>query len=265
MNKNEYLIRIGYSGNTEPSLGVLRALQEAHLTAVPFENLDIRAGRTIALERPLLYRKIITMKRGGFCYELNGLFDWLLRELEFNNHLLAGQVYDQTKSEYGPEFDHMLCLTEAEGRKWLADVGFGDFSMHPLAFTPDEPITDKNGKFLIERDSDNQYRVSRYSSREHQYIPQYRFSTEERQLSDFAAMCSYHQTSPASHFTRNVVCSIATPTGRITLADNKLILTDNGTRTETLLRGWQEYKETLLRYFNISWPESPLRIPGLLA
>jgi len=265
MNTDEYLKRIGYAGEVEPTLALLRALQEAHLKAIPFENLDIHGGTAIVLDVPRLYRKIVSAKRGGFCYELNGLFHWLLQELGFDSRLLSGQVYDRTTHTYGPDFDHMLGLTKIEGRKWIVDVGFGDFSMQPLEFAPDRPLTDPNGVFLIERETDEYYRVSRYSSLEHQYDPQYRFSQVERQLPDFAGMCLFHQTSPHSHFTRNAICSIATETGRITLADNKLIITENGKRTESLLPGWQEYAATLARYFAIHWSGPPLKIAGFIS
>ena len=110
MTTHDYLARIKYAGKTDPTLDVLVALQEAHLLTVPFENLDIHAGTRIVLDPDCLYSKIVTMKRGGFCYELNALFHWLLLELGFDSKLLMGRVYNHTTKDYGPEFDHMLKL-----------------------------------------------------------------------------------------------------------------------------------------------------------
>ena len=255
MNTHEYLDRIGYAGEATPTRKALGALQEAHLLSVPFENLDIHAGIPILLDLPRLYKKVVQMRRGGFCYELNGLFHWLLTELGFQTRLLMGRVYDKSRGTYGQEFDHLLCMTELGGRNWLVDVGYGDFAMHPLEFSLDRPLADANGTFLFEGDTDGYYRVSRYSTEENRYIPEYCFSLKGRRLSEFSGMCVYHQTSALSSFTRSKVCSIATATGRVTLTDNRLIITDNGTRTESRINGRQEFNDALFRYFNIHWSD----------
>src|SRR5437764_12252268 len=87
-----YLERINYHGSLEPTLQTLQALHEAHLLAVPFENLDIHLGRKILLDEESLWKKIVEQGRGGFCYELNGLFAWLLRALGFQVDLLSAGV-----------------------------------------------------------------------------------------------------------------------------------------------------------------------------
>ena len=251
MDKNDYLARIKYVGELSPSLRCLSALQEAHLCAVSFENLDIHRGARIVLNPGRLFQKIVTLKRGGFCYELNGLFHWLLQELRFQATLAMGRVYDRDKRGYGPEFDHMLNLVEVDERTWIVDVGFGDFSMHPLEFRLHQPLADISGQFLIEEEDLEYFKVSRFSQKEKRYLPEYIFSTKERRLSDFAGMCLYHQTSPDSHFTQKKVCTIATLTGRITLTDDRLIVTDNGRRTESPVRNEQEFIRTLATHFNI--------------
>jgi N-hydroxyarylamine O-acetyltransferase len=251
MNRQDYLTRIHYGGDTKPSLTVLSALQEAHLLSVPFENLDIHAGRPIVLDLPELFRKVVMMRRGGFCYELNGLFHWLLRELGFHAWIAMGRVYDRNQNRYGPEFDHMLNLVELNGQTWLVDVGFGDFSMHPLQFTLNQPMTDADETFFIERETHEYFKISRFSQKEQRCVPDYLFSTIARRLEDFSAMCRYHQTSPDSHFTQNRVCSVATLKGRITLTEDKLIVTENGMRNESLITNEQEFRRALAEYFNI--------------
>jgi N-hydroxyarylamine O-acetyltransferase len=99
-----YLERISYQGSREPILPTLQALHEAHLLAVPFENLDIFLGREIVLDEPSLWSKIIEHHRGGFCYELNGLFALLLRALGFQVDLLSASVARSTGG-FGPDFD----------------------------------------------------------------------------------------------------------------------------------------------------------------
>jgi N-hydroxyarylamine O-acetyltransferase len=252
MDHRTYLDRINYSGERHPSPATLSALQQAHLLAVPFENLDIHGGKRIVLDLPLLYRKIVEMNRGGFCYELNGLFHWLLRELGFRARLAMGRVYDRTTGVFGPDFDHMLILVEIDRTVWITDVGFGDFSMHPLKFVEDRPLKDENGVFQVQQSGGGFFTVSRFSPGEDRYLPEYMFSPIERQLSDFSPMCLYHQTSPHSHFTRTRVCSIATPTGRITLTDDRLIVTRDGVRTETPIGDEVEFARVVEEHFHIS-------------
>jgi N-hydroxyarylamine O-acetyltransferase len=251
MNRHEYLARINYSGVIEPSFAVLAALQEAHLLAVPFENLDIHEGTRIMLDRENLFRKIVTMKRGGFCYELNTLFYHLLTDLGFNATIASGRVYDSSRNDFGPEFDHMLILAKVENRIWLVDVGFGDFSMRPLLFAENQPLMDSNGQFRIDKVPNGYFRVSRISQKDNRYVTEYIFSAEQRHIEDFSEMCSYHQTSPESHFTQKRICSIATASGRISLTDDKLIITDNGIRNESPILNEQEYRNALAKYFNI--------------
>src|SRR5260221_13506295 len=88
-----YLDRIHYAGSRAPSAATLRALHAAHLYAVPFENLDIGRGRRLSLALPDLYAKIVARRRGGFCYELNGLFSWLLASLGYGVTHLSARVY----------------------------------------------------------------------------------------------------------------------------------------------------------------------------
>src|SRR5882762_2856663 len=119
-----YLERINYHGALAPSAETLRDLQVAHLLTVPFENLSIHAGEPIVLEDEALFTKIVTSRRGGFCYEANGLFAALLRALGFEVAMLSAEVAN-AEGEFGPNFDHMtLMVTRAD--RWLVDVGFGD-------------------------------------------------------------------------------------------------------------------------------------------
>jgi arylamine N-acetyltransferase len=137
-----YLHRIGYAGPREPTADVLRQLQRAHLLAVPFENLDINPiGTPIVLSADALFHKVVVRRRGGFCYELNGLFAIALEQLGFDVTRVAGQV-SRGDGKFGPEFDHLALVVRVDGATHLADVGFGDFSLEPLDLSvrgPQEP------------------------------------------------------------------------------------------------------------------------------
>src|SRR6476660_7309603 len=109
MDVQAYLRRINYHGEQAPTAAVLRDLHRAHLLAVPFENLDIHLGRPIVLDQAALFDKIVRRRRGGFCYELNGLFGLMLRQLGFDVTLLAAGVA-RADGGFGPEFDHLTLL-----------------------------------------------------------------------------------------------------------------------------------------------------------
>ncbi|TNE56035.1 MAG: acetyltransferase [Bacteroidetes bacterium] len=243
-----YLQRIQYSGILAPTLPVLQALQKQHLLHVPFENLDIHAHKKIVLDTGRIFNKIVLNRRGGFCYELNGLFYALLQEAGFASKRISGRVYDKEKG-YGEEFDHLAILTTIGPADYLVDVGFGEFVFHPLRLEAGLIQQDERGTFRIDRYDGDYYRVSKLVGGE--AVPQYIFTTRERQYREFEAMCTYHQTSPDSHFTQKRFLGIPVPNGRITLAGNTLkIVTGDTVREQEI--GEAEFRDVLVRYFQFS-------------
>lgn len=213
---------------------------------VPFENLDIALGRTIICDEQSILRKIVEQRRGGFCYELNGAFAALLRELGFRVTLLSARVARQDGS-CGPEFDHLTLRVDLE-EPWLADVGFGDSFLEPLRLKIDFEQRQDGRKFrLVEERGSLHMEMADPADWKRQYV----FTLTPRHLGDFAGMCHYHQTSPESSFTQKRVCSRATPDGRITIADGKLIVTSNGKKEESALDSDQAWREALKKYFGI--------------
>ncbi|HEY8226758.1 MAG TPA: arylamine N-acetyltransferase [Pyrinomonadaceae bacterium] len=242
-----YLNRINYSGLGSPSAEALRQLQVGHLLSVPFENLSIHIREPIVLDDNALFDKIVTHRRGGFCYELNGLFAALLRELGFNVEMLSASVAN-SKGEWGPEFDHMTLLVTLEDR-WLADVGFGDSFVEPLRFdVRTEQVQDKRA-YRIDEDGGRYVLLQRIEGSE--WKPQYRFTLQPHVYADYEEMCIYQQTSPESHFTQGRICSRLTPDGRLTISDNRLITTKGNTREERELGTEAEIRDALRDHFGI--------------
>jgi N-hydroxyarylamine O-acetyltransferase len=244
---SDYLQRIGYTGSRQPTAETLLNLHRAHMLSVPFENLDISLGRKILCEEDSFLRKIVEQRRGGFCYELNGAFAALLRELGFKVTLLSARVPREDGSS-SPEFDHLALRVDLEG-PWLADVGFGDLSTGPLRLNAGGEqeqdgrrfrIVEQRGRLQLDRtEPDDGWRR------------QYSFTLLPRRLDEFAPMCHFHQTSPKSPFTRKKVCSMATPDGRITVSDRRLIITRNHEKKERLLDSEDEWKSALAEYFGV--------------
>jgi len=249
MDVEAYLKRINYNGSREPAPQTLRDLQVAHLKAVPFENLSIHAGEPIVLEDEALFDKIVGQRRGGFCYECNGSFAALLRALGFQVEMLAAGVA-RRDGGFGPVFDHMaLCVTLAE--RWLVDVGFGDSFLEPLLLDSREEQVQGTRSFRI--DAAGNYLILLRRNDGENWEPQYRFALQPFGLPDYEEMCRFHQTSPESHFTQNIICSRVTEDGRITLSDMRLVTTTGPQRTrqEQMLATREEYDRVLREQFGI--------------
>lgn len=246
MWSDAYLERIGYAGSREPTPDTLRALHERHLYSVPFENLDIHWKRPIVVDTNRFLDKILRERRGGFCYELNGAFAALLRELGFDVTLLSGRV-TTAEGGFGPPFDHMALLVRfADGTRRLADVGFGQCFVAPLDLDREDEQHDRAGTYRIVRGDEWQLQVLNDGA----WSTEYLFTLDQHELHEYAPMCDYQQTSPASSFTKRRVCTVATEWGRITLTDKKLITTREGVREEREVAA-EEWEDVLAETFGV--------------
>ena len=247
MNVDAYLRRINYTGPIDRSPETLRNLHVAHLLSVPFENLDIHLRRPIVLEDTALFGKIVGRRRGGFCYELNGLFCRLLRELGFAVAKLSAAVANE-EGGFDPYFDHMALLVQLE-RPWLVDVGFGDSFRQPLLLDEPGDQTDDHEVYRIDRSGDELILLQR--SHHDSGKAQYRFMLKPYEYADYAEMCHFHQTSPNSPFTKGQVCTLATLEGRITLRNMRLITTVGGDKQERSIADQEELDGLLRELFGI--------------
>jgi Arylamine N-acetyltransferase len=250
INAKEYLARIGAENlGSVADTNTLRMLQRQHLLNVPFENLDIHWSRPITLDTDLFYRKIVKENRGGFCYELNGLFNELLREIGFSTRLISARVGDG-KGNFSDEYDHMAILVIIGEMYHLTDVGFGAFTAWPLQFIPDIEQHDETGVFIIKPFRDDYFEVAKKENEV--WRSEYIFKPLGRDLSEFATRCEFQQTSPESHFTKNKICSLMTIDGRKTLTDTKFIMTKDGTKTEAEIDSDEEFDRILMSEFGIT-------------
>ncbi|MFC9326120.1 arylamine N-acetyltransferase [Kitasatospora sp. NPDC057015] len=241
-----YLARIGADRPEQADLAGLRALQWAHLKAVPFENLSIHLGEPVVLTEEALLAKVVDRRRGGFCYELNGSFAALLTALGYRVSLLGARVFGEQR--LGPPMDHLALRVDLD-EPWLVDVGFGRFSREPLRLDARGDQADPNGVFSL-REHGEDLDVLLDGS------PQYRLEQRPYALADFGPTCWWQTTSPESYFTKSLTCSMSTDDGRVTLSGSRLIRTVGDERQETLLAE----EETLAAYR--TWFGMPLeRLP----
>lgn len=242
-----YLERIGHRPVEAPNKHVLASLQDAHVRNVPFENLDIHLGRPLSLDLDRLVDKVVTRRRGGFCFELNGLFHALLTSLGFNAWLVEARSFEH--GAFGPRFDHARILVDLDDRV-VVDVGTGASPRGPIQLS-DRPQTigavtyrtrEVGGRYLTEQRAGDTW------------TPGWSFDTTPHRLDDFTERCHYHQTSPDSHFTHKPLCVLVTDDGHVTLSDRQLIITTGDVQTEVEV---DNPIEVLEGRFGISLPRWP--------
>jgi N-hydroxyarylamine O-acetyltransferase len=249
---DDYLARIGVTRPVAADSRALRDLQAAHLLAVPFENLSIHLGQAIVLDEAALVSKVVRMRRGGFCYELNGAFATLLTALGFRVSLLSARVFGAGQQP-GPPFDHMALRVDL-AEPWLVDVGFGRFATYPLRLSFPADQADPSGTFRVAGIPSGHGDLDIF----HDGEPAYRVDPRPYALPDFGPACWWQQTFPGSHFRTSLTCSIATHSGRVTLSHDRLIVTEDGRRHERTLAGDAEILAAYRRYFGISLDRVPV-------
>ncbi len=248
LDSKKYLERIKISSVPTPDLDNLKKLHVNHLFNIPFENLDIHSKKKLILEPEHLQKKILDSKRGGYCYELNGLFYLLLKELGYNAKMISARV-NNPKGGWGEEFDHMAIIVNLE-EQWLADVGFGDSFIEPLKFELDTVQENINGYYKIVKHDYEYFKLTK-SADGKELAGEYIFTLKERQLEEFENMNDYQQTSPDSHFRKGKVCTIANEKGRVTLSNDKLTITEGENKIITEIKDEKDFNEKLFEYFGI--------------
>lgn len=218
MEIERYLDRIGYEGELSADLKSLKALHRAHVFNVPFEDLDVQFQKPIHLDLPSIYEKVVIRRRGGYCYELNHLFHWLLLEIGYDSMMVSSRIFNG--SNPGPEYDHMSLIVSLE-ESWLVDVGYGDLFIEPLVINPQMIQVDKFKQYKIVDNGSGSFLLNEAlidgDVFEHKYI----FDSTARSIDDFAAQNEYKQHHPDSHFVSKMICTLPTEDGRKSIIDTQ--------------------------------------------
>jgi N-hydroxyarylamine O-acetyltransferase len=248
-----YLKRIGIdidNGLPEPTVSTLDALIYAHQCSVPFETLDSSdLGLDVSLATAQLFDKIVTRRRGGYCFELNGLFDKLLQALGFATHsFLARAIINR---DYLPPQLHRIPLVEYEGKLCIADVGFGGPVPTSSLLLVEGVQPDSIGeRFRLTQDAEGWWLLERHLEDGWQKL--LLFSAQRQLDVDFVTPNYYCAHAPESFFVINRIVSLRTPSGAIRLFNNSLKHTEGDVTTETTIEGHEELRETLSTNFNIT-------------
>lgn len=249
MDAKNYLERIGYTGSAEPTAQTLAALQAAHLRSVPYENLDILWNRPIVLEKEALYEKIVTRRRGGYCFELNELFGHLLRELGYGVTDLFGRFLKGEKQI--PMRRHHVLLVDVPGdaARYLCDVGVGSGS-------PTWPVKLIEGE--EQRQADGLYRFTKdeflgwiLEEKKDDWGPIYSFTLERQIPVDFVAASFFCERSPESIFNKEEMISLRREDGRITLDGSAFRVFSADGVTEEIVKDEAEKTRRIAEWFGI--------------
>lgn len=250
MNLDQYCRRIGYAGKLSPTLETLRGLHLAHAQTIPFENLDILLGRPIKLDLDSIWTKLVTGKRGGYCFEQNTLFASVLESVGFRVTRLSGRV-QMGLSEPRPR-THMVLGIDLDGETWLADVGFGgEGLLHPLPIRPGE-IT---GTFSWQnRIVEDRGLYTLQSPRPKGWFDLYRFTFELQHAVDYEVANHYTSTYPASTFVQKLVVARPGKESRITLRNLQLFDQTPEGITESTVPDDDALLELLATRFGLHFP-----------
>ena len=216
-----YFARIGYSGLAEPTLAVLRDLHARHPARIAFEALDPFLGRPVEIDPAAIQAKLVQGRRGGYCFEQNGLFHDVLAALGFSVSALGARVVWMTPGRQAP-VTHRLTLVDLPGEgSFLADVGFGGQSPTvPLRLEPGLEQETPHGAYRLARDGEVYETQMRLG--EGRWEPMYRFTLAPQSPADFEVSNWFTSTHPRGRFTRNLVAARVVGDTRVNLLNASL-------------------------------------------
>ena len=262
VNLNAYFERIGFAGSIAPTLATLELIHALHPAVIAFENLNPLLGLPVNLDLPSIEKKLLSERRGGYCYEHNLLLMAVLRELDFTVRGMAARVLwsDPTAIDRPPT--HMLLAVDIGGATYIADAGFGGLTLTtPLKLKSDvEQATPHETFRLLGSEPDWTLEARIGEAWKQLYV----FTTDEVAEEAYAASNQHISTSPESPFTHELRVALSPPGKRLTLRNNQLTTYVAGQPSESrLLTSVAEMREALSETFGIQLPAADLLDPRL--
>ncbi len=255
-----YLARIDYSGPLVPDQATLTALHRAHVLAIPFENLDVQFGTPPTLDPAAIFAKLVTARRGGWCYEQNGLFARALATLDFSVTRMSGGVMRALRGE-ATMGSHLCLMVAVDGRNYLCDVGFGSSQIEPLPLAEhDWAATPLAGR--VQRTGDGLWQYEIVTGP----MPlSYDFAAAPADEALLAALCEWQGRDPESVFVQNLVVQQRTADGHLMLRGKVFTQTGPDGAQVRELGSAEELVAVLKETFNLDVPEAARLWPAIEA
>jgi N-hydroxyarylamine O-acetyltransferase len=254
MDLAAYFQRIGYRGRYQPDLTLLSALTAAHTQSIPFENLDVLLGRPISLEPNALFQKLVSERRGGYCFEQNGLFLEVLRELGFQVTPISARVRLQRPRDFIPPRTHVFLRVELDRESWLTDVGVGGLSLtSPLRLATEGEQATLHEPRRILREAGRLFHQVRFGAEWHDVCE---FTLEEMPPIDRELANWYTSAHPNSHFKNRLIVARAAPGGqRLSILNDEFTLRErHGVATTRQIASAPQLLELLFKQFGLEFP-----------
>jgi N-hydroxyarylamine O-acetyltransferase len=256
-----YLNRIHFDGSVRPDLATLRAIHRAHQYAIPFENLDVQLGRPVGLDLEANYDKIVCQRRGGWCYEMNGVMGWALKEIGFEVMRMSAGVMRVRAGD--AQLGNHLCLLVCLDQPYLADVGFGGSLVEPLPLRASER-EDRPYRLALSEPGDSYWR---FAEKAHGDVDAFSFDFRVAPADEalLARKCQFLQTDRASPFIQNLVVQRRTADTHLSLRGRVLAAIHAIRVDRRLLNSADELVATLRDNFDLNLPEAATLWPSICA
>ena len=259
MNLDAYLARIGYAGTPRADLETLRAIHRAHLLAIPYENLDVQLQRPGDVSVQHAFDKLVIRRRGGWCYEMNGLLGWALGEIGFKVTRMAGAVSRTERGEIS-HGNHLVLRVDLD-QPYIADVGFGDGTIEPVALVAG-PMTVAGYDFKLEQLDADWWRFHNHALGGAPYFDFTQASASDAALN---TTCQWLRSSPDSIFTQFPIVQRHTRDGLVIILGRTLRRIRPGERTQVLIESADAFIAVLTREFDLEVPEMHALWPAICA
>ncbi|HEX3886324.1 MAG TPA: arylamine N-acetyltransferase [Phenylobacterium sp.] len=252
MDLQAYFNRIGFTGETRPDAETLRALHRAHLLAIPYDSLDVQLGNPVSLDPQAAFEKIVVRGRGGWCYEMNGLFGAVLQAIGFQVTRMAGAAMREQRGDF-MNASHLVLLVESDDLRglWIADVGFGDGALEPFPLV-EGPLSIEGYDFRLEKLDDRWWR---FHNHEFGGAKSFDFVIEPADQAVLQEKCDWLHDDPNSPFVQNLICQRYRGAEILQLLGRSLRQIEGGVRRERLIASAEDLVEVLARDFTLDVPE----------
>jgi N-hydroxyarylamine O-acetyltransferase len=246
-----YLDRIGFEGTPRPDRATLDAIQRLHMLAIPYENLDVQLGRPRTTDPAAAFEKLVTRRRGGWCYEMNGTMGLALAEIGFDVTRVEGAVMRPIWGE-ASEANHLVLWVKLPEGPVLADVGLGCGPLRPFDITP-STFGDDGFGFSLAPEADGWWRLNNHPGLN---PPNFDFRLTPAREPSLAARCRNLQTDPDSIFVQNLIVQRYTADGFLSLLGRALSTITPSGRDTQVIGSADELLDLLATRFGIDEPEA---------